>query len=161
MRLFRILIVLLLPGALVLGAEVPRDVTPESVLADQVRAIASSRGSTKEKQRAIASAVKFAILAATADLKDPAQILEEALLFSNAAAKAAPGFVDAIISGASSIPAIEDIDGAIPELQTEVAETAKDSSGEGGDTGQPSSPRPGTNSGFGGSTGDVIVSPTT
>src|SRR5450432_4501546 len=112
MKLFRSLVLLLVPIAMAFGADGPRDVTPQSVLADQVKAIASSRTSTKEKQKSIASAVKFAVLAATADLKDVAQVVKVALEFTTAAANAAPEFVDAIVSGVAAIPGIADIDGA-------------------------------------------------
>jgi hypothetical protein len=160
MKLFRSLVLLLVPLAMAFGADGPRDVTPQSVLADQVKAIASSRTSTKEKQKSISSAVKFAVLAATADLKDAAQVVKVALEFTTAAANAAPEFVDAIVSGVAAIPGIADIDGALPQIQTVVTETAKNALDSGGATTPSSTSKTTANPDFGGSTGDVIVSPT-
>jgi hypothetical protein len=164
MKILRALAFLLLPMAVVFGAEGPKDVTPESVLADQVKAVASSRVSTKEKQRAIASAVKFAVAAATENLTDPVQILKITLKFTGAAAKAAPDFVDAIVAGIAGVQGISDIDGAVAAIQAATAETAKASidSGDGVTTPTKSAPStPASSPEFGGSTGDVIVSPTT
>jgi hypothetical protein len=164
MKIFRAIVLLFIPLAAVFGADSPKDVTPESVLADQVKAVASSRVPTKEKQRAIASAVRFAVAAATEGITDQVQILKITLKFTTAAAKAAPDFVDAIVSGISGIQGISDIDGAVAAIRESTVQTAKDSidpdSGAGDSVkSAPSSST--TNSGFGGNTGDVVVSPTT
>jgi hypothetical protein len=164
MKILRALVLLLLPIAVVFGAEGPKNVTPESVLGDQVKAIASSRVSTKEKQRAIASAVKFAVAAATENLTDQVQILKITLKFTMAAAKSAPDFVDAIVAGIAGVPEVSGIEGAVAAIQESTAETAKASidSGDSGANPVKTTPAaPASNSEFGGNTGDVIVSPTT
>jgi hypothetical protein len=150
-----------MPTALVLGTEGPSDISPESVLADQVLAIASSRNSTPSKQKAIASAVKFAVLAATADIKDPEHVLKLVMEFTIAAAKAAPGYVDAIMEGISTVPGIADIDGLLPQIQAAVSEAAKSAVQADSDANKTQNLRPPSNPEFGGNTGDAVISPST
>jgi hypothetical protein len=161
MRLLRLLLVLLVPAALVFAEDAATGITPESVLSDQVKAIASSRNSIPAKQKAIASAVKFAVLAATADVKDPEHLLKLVMEFTIAAAKAAPGFVDAIMDGISTVPGIADVDGLIPQIQAAVSEAAKTAAEAENDASKPQDQRPPSNPEFGGSTGDAVISPST
>ena len=109
--------------------------------------------------RCFNSAIPSAVLAATADIKDPAQVLKIALGFATAAAKAAPAYVDAIVGAVSAIPGITDIEGALTEIQTAVSQAAKNASDSDADTARPQNQRPPSSPEFGGDTGDVVVSP--
>jgi hypothetical protein len=136
--------------------------TPESVLATQLSEIASSSTlSHKAKAKQIASAVRLAVIAATADVKDPAQALTTALGIATVAAKAAPDYTEAISDAIYSIPSIASINGALAQLQQAVAEgvnAAKNERQEVNFASNPPRPPPSLNLG-GGSAGPVVVSP--
>jgi hypothetical protein len=160
MRRLTLLFLLFLPLATGFSDPAGPDVRPESILADQVRSIVSSRVPTKEKDKAIASAVKFAILAATENIKDPAEALKVALSFAIAAAKAAPGYTDAIMDAVSTIPAVAGVEGSLAIIQNAVDSAAKAAVESGVPLSRTTSKAPlGTE--FGGDTTDVIVSPST
>jgi hypothetical protein len=161
MSIRRLLLFLFVPVTFAFGADGSHDTSPYSVLADQVRAISSSRSSDRAKHKAIASAVRFAILAATEDVRNPAQVLKIALEFATAAGKASPGYADAVVEGASGIPALAELDGSAAMLQAAVTDAAKAASESDIETSHGQNPRPPENPEFGGSTGDVIVSPST
>jgi hypothetical protein len=172
---FRLPVLLfLLPATLALRAEDRHQgedhhpVTPQSILADQVKAIAGSNLSPSAKDKAIASAVRFALLAATNKVTDPDKLLAIAISFSDAAAAVAPDFSGAILDGVASVPAIADVQGALAAIQTAVTDTAKAAiaagvgSGEGGQGKQGGNQGQGEHGGdhdFGGDDRDVVVSP--
>ena len=99
--------------------------TPAMTLAAQVGDLARSPTLTlKEKNDQILAAVQNAVLAATAHLTDPAEILNVTLDLTTAAAKSAPQFTHAIIDAVSAISAIAAIDGAINQIQAAVVDAA-------------------------------------
>ena len=151
------LLILLISFATALRAA--SDMTPESVLSDQVKAIVDSRSPYKAKEKAIASAVRFAVLAAIADAKDQANVLKIALRYAATAAQAVPGFADTIIEAVTSIPAIAAIDGAADQIQSTVTVVAKEATVPGTSPSSPTNSKPPPNAEYGGNIGDVIVSP--
>ncbi len=146
------------PGSAPDQAEQP---TPATILASQVGEIASSSSlSRKTKEERITSAVRLAVIAATADVKDPEQALTIALGLATAAAKAAPDFATVIRDAILSIPSIAAIDGALAQLQKAVLDGVTAAANERHEANAASSPpRPPPNPEFGGSTGQVVVSP--
>jgi len=159
MRLRKALLILLIPFSTALRAA--SDPTPEAVLSDQVKAIVDSRSPYKAKEKAIASAVRFAVLAAIADAKDQANMLKIALRYVATAAQAVPGFADTIIEAVTSIPAIAAIDGAAEQIQSTVTVIAKEAMVPGTAPGSPANSKPPPSAEYGGNIGDVIVSPST
>jgi hypothetical protein len=159
MKFRKTLLVLLLPLAASIRAAPPPDLTPESVLADQVRAIVDSRAPQKSKEKAIASAVRFAVLAAIADAKDQAGILKIALRYAATAAEAVPAFADTIAQAVSAIPAVAAIEGASAQIQATVAAVVKDAGIPGTAPASTSPAKLPPNAEYGGDVGDVIVSP--
>jgi hypothetical protein len=159
-RRLALLALLFLPIAIGFGASGGPDVRPESILADQVRSIVSSRVPNREKDKAIANAVKFAILAATEDTKDPADALKVALSFAIAAAKAAPGYTDAIMDAVSTLPVVASVEGSLAIIQNAVDSAAKAAVDFGVSASRSTSKAP-LGAEFGGNTTDVIVSPST
>jgi hypothetical protein len=157
MNFRKTLLILLIPFATALRAA--NDLTPESVLSDQVKAIVDSRSPYKAKEKAIASAVKFAVLAAIADAKDQANTLKIALRYAATAAQAVPDFADTIIEAVISIPAIAAIDGAAEQIQSTVTLVAKQATVPGTPPGSPANAKPPPTAEYGGNIGDVIVSP--
>jgi hypothetical protein len=135
--------------------------TPAAALATQLSEIASSSAiSHKTKARRIASAVRLAVMAATADVKDPGQALTIALGLATVAAKAAPDFAEAIRDAIDSIPSIASITGAWAQLQRAVIEGANEAGNDRQDVNFASNPpRPPPNLDLGGSSGSVVVSP--
>jgi hypothetical protein len=171
---FRLSVLLLfLTASLGFGADDRHPITPQSILADQVKAIAASNLSPSAKEKAIASAVRFALLAATNKVTDPDKLVAIAVSFSDAAAAVAPDYSGAILDGVASVPAIADVQGALASIQTAVTDTAKAAiaagvgSGQGGQGSQGNkggNPYQGGNGNagghdFGGGYGDVVVSP--
>jgi hypothetical protein len=138
-------------------AEAP---TAGSILATQVSEIASASDlPRKAKEKRIAGAVRLAVIAATADLKDPAQAVSVAQDLAVAAAKGAPQFSEAIFDAVANISVIAGVDGALAQIKLAVLAAAKEAS-------EPrtvvefasTAPRPPANPEFGGNAGDVVVS---
>jgi hypothetical protein len=146
-----------LPGA---GGQVEQP-TPESILAAQVQEIAASPSlSRRAKERRIASAVRQAVIAATANVAEPGQALRIALALAKAAAQAAPYFANSIRDAIISIPSIASIAGAVTQIQATVTAAAVAATGgnpPGGSSSTP--PTPPQNPESNGGSGDVVVSP--
>lgn len=144
-----------------IAAEQAEHPTPETVLAAQVSEIAASSGvSQKTKARRIANAVRLAVIAATAEVKDPGQALKIAVGLATVATEAAPHFADPIRNAILSIPSIASIDGALPQVQAAIAAAAEAATGERTVVHFASTPsRPPQNPEFVGGGGDVVVSP--
>jgi hypothetical protein len=147
MNFRKTLLILLIPFATALRAA--NDLTPESVLSDQVKAIVDSRSPYKAKEKAIA----------IADAKDQANTLKIALRYAATAAQAVPDFADTIIEAVISIPAIAAIDGAAEQIQSTVTLVAKQATVPGTPPGSPANAKPPPTAEYGGNIGDVIVSP--
>jgi hypothetical protein len=95
------------------------------ILAEQISDIIHSSTLTlKEKDDQVSAAVRDAISEAIANLTDSADILKLTEELTTAAAAAAPQFTHAIIEGASAIPAIASIDGAIDQIKAAVVDAA-------------------------------------
>lgn len=94
--------------------------TPAMILAAQVSEIANSRMiSHAKKEKRISTAVRIAVVAATA-YKNPAESLNIALDLATVAANAAPPFKDVITDAVSFIPSIARIDGAPGQIRAAV-----------------------------------------
>ncbi|HTB80873.1 MAG TPA: outer membrane beta-barrel protein [Opitutaceae bacterium] len=94
--------------------------TPAMTLAAQVSEIANSRMiSHAKKEKRISTAVRIAVVAATA-YKNPAESLNAALDLATVAASAAPQFKDVITDAVSFIPSIARIDGAPGQIRAAV-----------------------------------------
>ncbi len=95
-------------------------------LAAQVGEIAGSRRiSPAKKERQIATAVRVAVVAATAYKQDANEVLGIALKLSTAAANAAPQYADAIARAAAFAPAVARIDGSAGALRTATLAAAR------------------------------------
>lgn len=95
-------------------------------LAAQVREIAgSSLISRAKKEKRISTAVRVAVVSATAYRKDPREILGVALALTEAAARAAPQFAEVIANSASFASAVSRIDGAPGRIRTAAYAAAK------------------------------------
>jgi hypothetical protein len=127
-----------------------------AALAAQVGDIASSPTlSFKEKAEQISTAVRNAVSGATAQLKDPAEVLKIALKFATIAAQAAPQFTDAITNAVLTIPAIATIDGAAAQIQAAVVDAATKAAEAEFASNKPKAPK---DPEFGGHTDDTVVS---
>ena len=135
--------------------------SPASILADQIKEIASSDTTSRKTQaKLITNAVNFAITAATEGIKDPAERLRIASELAMAATKAAPHFAATIAKAASSVPSIAQIDGALDRIQESVNSGIE--AGEEATIANPvaNPPRPPANPEFGGpNQGETVVSP--
>jgi hypothetical protein len=101
------------------------DNNPGKTLADQVGDIAHSGSLTlKEKDDQIATLVHNAVLAATAPLSSPSDILKITEELAAAAAGSAPQFTHAIVDAISNIPAVTAINGALNEIKDAVVDAA-------------------------------------
>jgi hypothetical protein len=130
--------------------------TPAKILAGQVGEIADSPTLTPtEKDDQILAAVRNAVIAATAHLTDPVEILKVTLELTTAAARSAPQFTHAIIDAVSTISAITAIDGAVSQLQAAVIDAATKAAAAAFESTTPKPP----GQKFGGQYTDVIVSP--
>jgi hypothetical protein len=88
-------------------------------LAAQVAEIASSpRISTAKKERQIATAVRVAVVAATAYKQDASEILGIAVELSSIAANAAPPYTEVIARAVLFAPSVARIDGAASRIRT-------------------------------------------
>ena len=145
------------PGA---GGQVEQP-TPESILAAQVQEIAASPSlSRRAKERRIASAVRQAVIAATANVGEQDQALKIALALAKAAVQAAPYFADSIRDAIISIPSIASIAGAVAQIQATVSAAVTAATGGNPAGGPPSTrPSPPQNPESNGGSGDVVVSP--
>lgn len=95
-------------------------------LAGQVAEIAhSSAISRAKKEKRISTAVRVAIVAATAYKNDPKEILGTALELTEAAAGAAPNFAEVIANAASFAPSLSRIDAASSQIRTAAFAAAK------------------------------------
>ncbi len=95
-------------------------------LAAQVREIAHSKTiSRTKKEKRISTAVRVAVVAATAYKQNPGEVLQIGIALASAAAQAAPSFADAIINATVFAPAIARIDGATAQIRTAAFSAAK------------------------------------
>jgi hypothetical protein len=95
-------------------------------LASQVGEIShSSMISRQKKEKRIATAVRVAVVAATAYKQDPDEILGIAVTLAAEAARAAPPFTEVIAKAVSFAPAIAGIDGASSRIRTAAFAAAK------------------------------------
>ena len=95
-------------------------------LAGQVAEIAhSSAISRAKKEKRISTAVRVAIVAATAYKNDPKETLGIALELTEAAAGAAPNFAEVIANAASFAPSLGRIDAAPGQIRTAAFAAAK------------------------------------
>lgn len=139
------------------GLANPAASSPASVLASQVGDIAlSPKLSPKEKAKYIANAVRVAIIATTADLKDPAQIVSIALELATVATKAAPAFAPVIAHTVCSLSAISSIEGAAGQITAAVDAAALAATSVSVASPAPSAPNP-TNPEFGGSNSPEVL----
>ena len=99
----------------------PRAGGPASALdlAAQVGEIShSTMISRAKKEKRISTAVRVAVVAATAYKQNPEQILGIGLAFATAAAQAAPSFTEVIVNAVAFTPSISGIDGAASRIRT-------------------------------------------
>jgi hypothetical protein len=130
--------------------------TPASLLAAQVKQIAATPDmADKTKAKLIARAVELAVANALAGVTDPAEALRLAAELARAAAKAAPRFSEAITRAVMSNPAIASEDGALARVEAAVQAGVKAANF----AAKPPSDRERAHSDFGGSNGDIVVSP--
>ncbi len=95
-------------------------------LAAQVSEIANSPMiSHAKKEKRISTAVRVAVVAATAYKQDGNEILGIAIELSAAAAKAAPHFAEVIAKAVSFVPSVERIDGAAGQIRAAAFAAAK------------------------------------
>ena len=95
-------------------------------LAAQVSEIShSTMISRTKKEKRIATAVRVAVVAATAYKNDPGEIMDIGLELAAAAARAAPPFTEVIANAVSFSPALARIDGAASRIRTETFAAAK------------------------------------
>jgi hypothetical protein len=106
---------------------------PPASLATQARELSaqvseishSTMISRTKKEKRIATAVRVAVVAATAYKQDPGEIMGIGLELAAAAARAAPPFTEVIANAISFAPAIARIDGAASRIRTEAFAAAK------------------------------------
>jgi len=111
------------PAAAANSAERP---TLAESLADEVREIVNSAMiSHGKKERRISTAVRVAVVAATAYKSDPDTIIEIAMELAGEAAAAAPHYADAISKAASFAPAVARIEGASGRIRAATYAAAK------------------------------------
>ena len=107
-------------------AEGADDASASSELAAQVHEIAhSSAISRAKKEKRISTAVRVAVVAATAYKQKPEDVLSVALELTDAAARAAPGFADIIANAVSFTPALSRIDAAPGQIRNAAYAAAK------------------------------------
>lgn len=95
-------------------------------LAAQVRSIAASRTmSASKKESYISTAVRVAIVAATAYEGDPAQTLATATALATTASRAAPPYANAIAKAAAYAPSVVRLPGAGAQIRTAALAAAK------------------------------------
>jgi hypothetical protein len=95
-------------------------------LADEVSEIANSAMiSHSKKERRISTAVRVAVVAATAYRQNPDEILGTALELAAAAGRAAPHFADAISKAVSFAPPVARIEGAAGRIRAATYAAAK------------------------------------
>ena len=95
-------------------------------LAEQVRAIANSSAISKaKKEKRISTAVRIAVVAATAYKKNPDEILGIALELAESAARAAPHFAEVIANAVSFASPLARIDSAPGLVRTATYAAAK------------------------------------
>lgn len=100
--------------------------TPAALLAAEIREIANSPSlSVAKKEKRIATAVRVAVVAATAYKNDAGRNLDQALEFASAASRAAPRFTEVIVNAVSLAPAISRIDGSAGQIRTVAFAAAK------------------------------------
>ncbi len=120
------------PSCLLFSQEQRTDTTqplptlsPEK-LAEEVRRINLGKAlSTAKKEKQIASAVRVAVVAATAYQSDSARALQTAVAYAEAAAAAAPRFADVIAQSSSFAPAVSRVAGGAAELKIAVFAAAR------------------------------------
>lgn len=112
------------PGS---GRMLPAGVATQAIeLAAQVGEIShSTMISRTKKEKRIATAVRVAVVAATAYKQDPDEILGIGLKLAAAAARAAPPFTEVIANAVSFAPAVARIDGAASRVRTAAFAAAK------------------------------------
>ena len=107
-------------------AEAEDSSSTASELAAQVSEIAhSSAISRAKKEKRISTAVRIAVVAATAYKQKSADVLSVALELTDAASRAAPGFADIIANAVSFTPALSRIDAAPGQIRNAAYAAAK------------------------------------
>ena len=128
--LFLLAAVLLIPLqptlAAVRPAAVSSNVARAQQLAADVREFASAPGLSRAKrEKRIATAVRTAVVAATAYRQDPSAVLGAASELAAAATHAAPAYADVIIKAAALAPGVSRIDGAASAIRSAALSGAK------------------------------------
>lgn len=97
-----------------------------SQLATEVREIASASSlSSAKKEKRISTAVRTAVVAATAYRNGPNEAMEIALDLATAAARAAPRYSEVIINAVAFAPAVARIDAASSQIRAAATAAAK------------------------------------
>jgi hypothetical protein len=101
------------------GAPRPGRTAPALDLAAQVGEIShSTMISRAKKEKRISTAVRVAVVAATAYKQNPEEILGIGVAFATAAAQAAPSFTEVIVNAVAFAPSISGVDGAASRIRT-------------------------------------------
>ncbi len=108
------------------AAESPEQSDAAGDLADQVSEISHSAAiSRAKKEKRISTAVRVAVVAATAYKQKPEEVLGVALDLTEAATRAAPGFAEVIANAVSFTPALARIDNAAGQIRSAAYAAAK------------------------------------
>jgi hypothetical protein len=100
--------------------------TSATVLAQKVHEIATSGGlSSDHKAKRISTAVRIAVVAATAYKTDPEEIMGIAVRLAQAAAQAAPRYADIIANAVAFTPAVARVSGAQSRIRMVTAAAAR------------------------------------
>lgn len=141
------------------GVSQEKKADPRAILSAQLKTIVNASGlSPEEKEKQIAAAVQAAIVNATAQIKDPDQILKVTVDFAAVAAQAAPQFSTTIIDTISAIPSISSIEGGSAKIQSVVVDVATKAASVSFAPNPPKESKEPKNSEFGGDSGETVVS---